>query len=105
MVWPAAGKPELLRNPHGLAVADRSSHGLIKRTLAPSKSAIFRVARVNSCCKVIVITSPKQLFPKGYVQGGDREYLSMLRSVILNLSPAELSQLTVALWPIQTVLR
>jgi hypothetical protein len=54
---------------------------------------------------LIVITSPKQLFPKGYVQGGDREYLSMLRRVILNLSPAELSQLTVALLPIQTVPR
>ena len=54
---------------------------------------------------LIVITSPKQLFPKGYPQGGDREFLSMLRRVILNLPPAELSQLTVALLPIQTIPR
>jgi hypothetical protein len=54
---------------------------------------------------LIVITSPKQLFPKGYPQGGDREFLSVLRRVVLNLSPAELSLLTVALLPIQTIPR
>ena len=54
---------------------------------------------------LIILSSPKPLFTSDVKKSDDRQYLSLLRRVLLNLSPADRSQLTVALLPIKTLAR
>lgn len=51
---------------------------------------------------LIIMSSPKPLFVGDVGKTDDRQYLSMLRRVLLNLSPADRSQVTVAVLPIKT---
>ena len=54
---------------------------------------------------LIIMTSPKPLFAADFGKTDDRQYLSLLRRVLLNLSSADRSQLTVSLLPIKTIPR
>jgi hypothetical protein len=54
---------------------------------------------------LIIMTSPKPLFSADFGKSDDRQYLSLLRRVLLNLSPADRSQLMVAVLPIKTIPR
>ena len=51
---------------------------------------------------LIIISSPKPLFGADFGKTDDRQYLSMLRRMILNLSSSDKSQVTVAVLPIKT---
>ena len=51
---------------------------------------------------LIIISSPKPLFGADFGKTDDRQYLSMLRRMILNLSSSDRSQVTVAVLPIKT---
>lgn len=54
---------------------------------------------------LIIISSPKPLFGADFGKTDDRQYLSMLRRMILNLSASDRSQVTVAVLPIKTLPR
>ena len=51
---------------------------------------------------LIIISSPKPLFGADFGKTDDRQYLSMLRRMILNLSSSDRSKVTVAVLPIKT---
>jgi hypothetical protein len=54
---------------------------------------------------LIIMTSPKPLLSAEFGKSDDRQYLSLLRRILLNLSPADRSQLMVAVLPIKTIPR
>lgn len=71
----------------------------------PSNSQRYTISAPFGDELLIIMTSPKPLFAADFGKTDDRQYLSLLRRVLLNLSPVDRSQLTVAVLPIKTVPR
>ena len=71
----------------------------------PSNTQRYTISAPFGDELLIIMTSPKPLFAADFGKTDDRQYLSLLRRVLLNLSPADLSQVTVAVLPIKTIPR
>ena len=71
----------------------------------PSNTQRYTISAPFGDELLIIMTSPKPLFAADFGKTDDRQYLSLLRRVLLNLSPADRSQLTVSLLPIKTIPR
>jgi hypothetical protein len=71
----------------------------------PSNAQNYTISAPFGDELLIIMTSPKPLFAADFGKTDDRQYLSLLRRVLLNLSPSDLSQLTVAVLPIKTIPR
>ena len=68
----------------------------------PSNNQNYTISAPFGDELLIIISSPKPLFGVEFGKTDDRQYLSMLRRTILNLSPADKSKLNVAVLPIKT---
>lgn len=69
----------------------------------PSSSQRYTISAPFGDELLIIMTAPKPLFAGELGKTDDRQYLSLLRRVVLNLSPADRSQVTVAMLPIKTL--
>lgn len=68
----------------------------------PSNNQNYTISAPFGDELLIIISSPKPLFGAEFGKTDDRQYLSMLRKTILNLSPADKSKLNAAVLPIKT---
>lgn len=71
----------------------------------PSNTQRYTISAPFGDELLIIMTSPKPLFSADFGKTDDRQYLSLLRRILLNLSPADRAQLTVSLLPIKTIPR
>ena len=71
----------------------------------PSNTQRYTISAPFGDELLIIMSSPKPLFATDFGKTDDRQYLSLLRRVVLNLSPADRSQVTVAVLPIKTIPR
>lgn len=71
----------------------------------PSNSQRYTISAPLGDELLIIMASPKPLFAADYAKADDRQYLTMLRRVLLNLSAADRAQVTVAVLPIKTLPR
>jgi hypothetical protein len=71
----------------------------------PSNTQRYTISAPFGDELLIILTSPKPLFAADFGKTDDRQYLSLLRRVVLNLSPADRAQVTVAMLPIKTLPR
>ena len=71
----------------------------------PSNTQNYTISAPFGDELLIIMTSPKPLFAADFGKTDDRQYLSLLRRVLLNLNPVDRSQVTVAVLPIKTIPR
>ena len=71
----------------------------------PSNNQRYTISAPFGDELLIIMSAPKPLFAADLGKSDDRQYLSLLRRVLLNLSPADRAQVTVALLPIKTLPR
>ena len=71
----------------------------------PSNTQRYTISAPFGDELLIIMTAPKPLFAADFGKTDDRQYLSLLRRVLLNLSPSDRSQVTVAVLPIKTIPR
>ena len=71
----------------------------------PSNTQRYTISAPFGDELLIIMTSPKPLFAADFGKTDDRQYLSLLRRVLLNLNPVDRSQVTVAVLPIKTIPR